>query len=350
MTNFSAHFRSLAQSSEAVKSGLVPYYVTTVLKGFGGFVTDPDALRRAHWHPDASAGVVAEEPIFRSLVKVAYSDGSIGFYGLAQDFHYWRAMVRRWQRLKVVISAIAFLALSLRWRVLFITLTFRDLEAWQQAGKGKSISRYVKTLRQWLYRHGVEHYLGVWWLEVQRRGVPHYHLLLAVPAVEVPFPDLRQWQWGMSNLKVVMAGGRVVLSRSVRAQRDPIGWLWGYAAKYIGKGGRFKDKAYQVDPEALSVAKGQRKYGVIGWQVLERAGVLPALLSLTYRLSLLPSWVCQLGLAYFTVPEPVRVGKFLRGWCFFEWVFWRYVCFSRRGDHVGLRVGLVFACHRSLFG
>jgi hypothetical protein len=101
--------------------------------------------------------------------------------------------------------------------------------------------------------------------------------------------------------------------------------LWGYAAKYIGKGGRFKDKAYQLDPEALAVAKGQRKYGIIGWQVLERGGVLPDLLSLTYRLSLLPAWVCQLGLAYFAVPERVRVGKFLR-------------------------VGLVFACHRSLFG
>ena len=104
-------------------SGLVPKYVTTVLKGFGGFVTDPDALRRAH--PDPSAEVVAEEPIFRSLVKVAYSDGSIGFYGLARDFNCWRAMGRRLQRLRVVISAIAFLAMSLRWRVLFITLTFR---------------------------------------------------------------------------------------------------------------------------------------------------------------------------------------------------------------------------------
>lgn len=73
---------------------------------------------------------------------------------------------------------------------------------------------------------------AVWKKEYQRRGAPHYHLLLFL---DVPPEQLRSWvsdSWyqvvGSGDLRHLRAGTQVVRVKSWRGAR-------GYAAKYLGK-------------------------------------------------------------------------------------------------------------------
>lgn len=133
-------------------------------------------------------------------------------------------------------------------RVVAIGLTFRRLEDFNKG----AIRGYLNRLVVWLKRKGVRRYFYAWVMEVQQRGVPHYHILLAYEGcLRIPFPDQSWWSYGSSNLQVL--GGRSLMR---------------YLTKYFEKELE-NAKEYQVSwdafKEVLRQFKGVRKFGFGGW-------------------------------------------------------------------------------------
>lgn len=98
------------------------------------------------------------------------------------------------------------------WEALFITLTYALVDGW----RGRHISDYLRELGR-----SVPFKLRyVWVMELQKRGAPHYHVVLWVPTGEkIPMPDRSgQWQHGWSQ---------------VERARSPVS----YVMKYASKGG-----------------------------------------------------------------------------------------------------------------
>jgi hypothetical protein len=95
-----------------------------------------------------------------------------------------------------------------------VTLTYAQRDVWEP----RHVSEYLDRLRKWCARRRVKlHY--EWVMELQKRGAPHYHIVLWLPeGFKVPKPDTQGW-WphGMSNIK-----------RATRAV--------GYLVKYVSKG------------------------------------------------------------------------------------------------------------------
>lgn len=129
---------------------------------------------------------------------------------------------------------------------LMVTLTYADVDAWRR----RHISEYLKGLRRWLGHRARLRY--VWVLELQKRGAPHYHLLVWLPrGMKVPKPDRSgMWPHGSSRVEETHA---------------PIG----YIAKYTSKGG-----------DEVDLPRGSRIYGcggldteqrvVVRWRMLPR--------------------------------------------------------------------------------
>jgi len=129
---------------------------------------------------------------------------------------------------------------------LMVTLTYADVHGWRP----RHIKEYVNALRRHFGSRQRLRY--VWCLELQKRGAPHYHLLLWLPVgIKVPKPDRSgMWRHGMSR---------------VEESHAPIA----YIAKYTSKGG-----------DEVDLPRGSRIYGcgglergeriVMRWQMLPR--------------------------------------------------------------------------------
>lgn len=118
-----------------------------------------------------------------------------------------------------------------RWAML--TATYRQDCEWGP----RHVSALLKHVRQWLQRRGA---VGrfVWCLELTKRRVPHYHVLVWLPrGLTIPKPDKQGWwPWGMTRIEWAR--------RAV-----------GYVAKYASK----------ATPEAMAaMPKGARTHGVGG--------------------------------------------------------------------------------------
>lgn len=124
-----------------------------------------------------------------------------------------------------------------RYRAAFVTLTYAPGIDWQPSHLGQLQTH----LRNWLARRG--HVLrDVWVVELQKRGVPHYHLLVYLPrGLTLPKPDKQGW-WphGSTNCKWV---------------RSAIG----YVAKYASKGGRLDDLPTGARLWGVAGLRGQRR-------------------------------------------------------------------------------------------
>ncbi len=117
-----------------------------------------------------------------------------------------------------------------RYRVAFITTTYRPDEEWE----GKQISRLMDCYRKWCGRRKIQ-IKGVWVLETTKAGKPHYHIALFLPrGLTPPMPDKQGW-WSHGMTNATWA-------------RRPVGYL----AKYASKG--FKH----------DIPKNARIYGVYG--------------------------------------------------------------------------------------
>lgn len=101
-----------------------------------------------------------------------------------------------------------------RWKVAMVTCTYAPVHEWAP----NQMSDLVRHIRQYLGRKGVE-MRHVWVLEFTKKGRPHYHLLLWLPAgLTLPKPDKRRW-WPYGMTKIEWARNAV-----------------GYIAKYASKG------------------------------------------------------------------------------------------------------------------
>ena len=97
-----------------------------------------------------------------------------------------------------------------RLEALFVTLTYREVDGY----RARHIAEYVKALKRSV-SFDVRY---VWVLELQRRGAPHYHLVVWIPRGEkIPLPDSSgQWPHGSSQ---------------VQRARHPVSYIMKYASK-----------------------------------------------------------------------------------------------------------------------
>jgi len=184
--------------------------------------------------------VVNPQPLPRRVVAATERASALGLSLSGTTVPLSRAQAqnsKRFGRMKRVVIAGSdaiqrFMQLSRhQYRVAMVTLTYRPGAEWES----EDIARLMRHYRKWLHRRGIEPRY-VWVMELQKRGAPHYHLLLWLPrGVTPPKPDKQGW-WrkGMSNC--------------VWARR-PVG----YVAKYASKG-----------PGAGTLPHGARLYGVGG--------------------------------------------------------------------------------------
>ena len=135
-------------------------------------------------------------------------------------------------------------------RLVMLTLTYQDADAWQP----NQIRDFMKALRREL---GAALYGYAWVLEMQQRGAPHYHVLLYVKArTDVPKPDeAGLWAYGSTRRETAKSAF--------------------YISKYVGK-------EYQKE----QLPKGARMFAVqIYKHVLSAEDMLP------FRMSAAPGWL-----------------------------------------------------------
>jgi hypothetical protein len=175
-------------------------------------------------------------------------------------------------------------------RVVGIGLTFRRLEDFHKG----AIRGYLNRLVGWLKRKGVRRYFYAWVMEVQQRGVPHYHILLAYEGgIRIPFPDRsRWWSYGSSNLQV-LGGGRSLMR---------------YLAKYFEKE---LEKGYQVSwdafKEVLRQFKGVRKFGFGGWGSVRVEVSKDEAVYWSFECRAVPFYVAVLAIERRVKPKRVRL-------------------------------------------
>lgn len=112
-----------------------------------------------------------------------------------------------------------------------VTTTYAPQHDW----KPKDIAKALDCFKQWCKRRGYP-VRYTWKLELQKRGAPHYHVMLWLPHnVDCPKFDLKGWwQWGITNRIQVFAGTKYMAK---------------YCAKGVGDG---------------KLPKGARIYGISG--------------------------------------------------------------------------------------
>lgn len=121
------------------------------------------------------------------------------------------------------------------WDFIFLTLTYADADAWSP----RQVSACIKRIREWARRRGVP-ISYAWVCELQKRGAPHYHIIIVVPrGVRLPKPDkCGWWSYGYTRIELARHRGGVVA----------------YLQKYMSKGGHVRGEA--------RLPKGARAYAV----------------------------------------------------------------------------------------
>lgn len=127
-----------------------------------------------------------------------------------------------------------------RWRMWFLTLTYRDGEPWEP----NDVRAFIQRIRVWAKRQGVERLPYLWVMELhekrfQRTGIckPHYHVLIWLPpALSMPKPDKRGW-WrkGHTNRQRARTVGYLLKYTSKAHQCD--GMAYPAACRVYGCGG-----------------------------------------------------------------------------------------------------------------
>jgi hypothetical protein len=142
---------------------------------------------------------------------------------------------------------------ELRNRWVMLTLTYKDGKDWHI----NDIRDYMILLRATL---GNRLYAYAWVLEMQKRGAPHYHVILYVQrGTKIPKPDAGMWRHGLSRIETV---------------KTPY-----YICKYTSKG---KQKEYQKE----GFPAGARMFAVKIYNT-----DIPADELLNFRMSTLPAWL-----------------------------------------------------------
>jgi hypothetical protein len=130
---------------------------------------------------------------------------------------------------------------------LMLTLTYAQGWLWQP----NQVSRLIDDVRRYCRRRGHDP-AHVWVMELQKRGVPHYHVVVWVRAdIRLPNPAAAGWwPWGFTHV--------------LRATR-PVGYLLKYASKLESKR-KFPFGARIFGRGGLD--QGERRF--VAWWVLPR--------------------------------------------------------------------------------
>jgi hypothetical protein len=153
-----------------------------------------------------------------------------------------------------------------RYVLKMLTLTYRDIAGWE----ANHIRDFMNTVKG---KMGDDLLSYAWVCEVQKRGAPHYHVMLLVKrGTWVPKPDKAGW-WVHGSTNVLQA-------------ESP----W-YLMKYTGK-------EYQKAYQQQGLPKGARMFGCP--QKLGAAAASPDA-EFDFRLSAIPNWLAQ-------KIQPIRVG------------------------------------------
>ncbi len=128
---------------------------------------------------------------------------------------------------------------KVRWRRLFVTLTYAKDDAYEPG----QMTLFSQRVRDWFKREcGDTRMRMVWVMELTKRGRPHYHCMIWVRARDY-FPNPHKagwWPHGFAH----------VLSSKVHINR-PVAYMAKYASKFTSE-------------QAKHVPKGARLYGVNG--------------------------------------------------------------------------------------
>lgn len=152
-----------------------------------------------------------------------------------------------------------------------ITLTYRDIDEYRTT----DIRSYMNALSMWCRRNNVKIYGYAWCLEFQKRGVAHYHVLLAVnQGAKIPKPDQSYWPAGLSQVKRMSRVGA------------------GYLAKYMSK---IDVEEYRYI-QAFLQQRGITKLRL--WAVVMRDNDMKEL----YRAAKIPAWLQMLNVYLFQKP------------------------------------------------
>lgn len=142
----------------------------------------------------------------------------------------------------------------------FVSLTYH--EDW---GEWREWKGDLKAYLQRLFRRYGDRVQSVLWkLEPQKRGAPHFHLVVFWrPGREPLEASWRRWAMGAWN-QIVAVGDRAHLRHGCKVQRvrnttgPEVGRLMRYLVKYLGKTGEW------VDPETGEVRETGRCWGEWG--------------------------------------------------------------------------------------
>lgn len=126
----------------------------------------------------------------------------------------------------------------IRWVPVMVTLTYKDIEAWRP----NHISDFIQRVNKYGIRRGYK-LPYVWVMELQKRGAPHYHVLIWIPArLRLPKADRQGW-WSFGSTNICRVKNAV-----------------GYVAKYASK---FESKDCEFP-------KGARIHGIGGLSGAEK--------------------------------------------------------------------------------
>lgn len=105
-----------------------------------------------------------------------------------------------------------------------ITLTYPS----EYTNDGRESKKHLNAILQWMRRRGLKHYL--WFLEFQKRGAPHYHILID-GSPEISKDELSEAWYrivGSNDERHLLAGTRIEGAKNKRG-------LHNYAVKYASK-------------------------------------------------------------------------------------------------------------------
>jgi hypothetical protein len=110
----------------------------------------------------------------------------------------------------------------LRWSARMITLTYAPGRDWCS----DHVRDFLKRIKAWAARNGVDHFPYTWVAELQERGAVHYHVLLWLPRrLLVPKADKRGW-WPHGS------------TRTEAVKQTAVGYVAKYASKLQTKAGQ----------------------------------------------------------------------------------------------------------------
>lgn len=110
-------------------------------------------------------------------------------------------------------------------KAIAITLTFRDMAAFKQCKERKprsGLAQFLKNTVRYVERKGVQVIGYGVVLELQARGVPHYHILLVVSRyIRLPKPDRWMWSYGSSSISSLGSVNRLSVNYLVKYLQKP---------------------------------------------------------------------------------------------------------------------------------